>query len=32
MNTKKAGNLSNEDRLMFMDFMEWVNTTLYLEA
>lgn len=28
MNTKKAGNLSNEDRLMFMDFMEWVNTIL----
>lgn len=26
MNTKKAENLSNEDRLMFMDFMEWVNT------
>lgn len=28
MNTKKAGNLSNEDRLMFMDFMDWVNTIL----
>lgn len=28
MSEKKAGNLSNEDRLMFMDFMEWVNTIL----
>ena len=28
MNTKKSENLSNEDRLMFMDFMEWVNTIL----
>lgn len=28
MNTKKAGNLSKEDRLMFMYFMDWVNTIL----
>lgn len=28
MSEKKAGNLSNEDRLMFMDFMDWVNTIL----
>lgn len=28
MNTKKAGNLSNEDKLMFVDFADWVNTIL----
>lgn len=28
MNTKKAGNLSKEDGLMFMYFMDWVNTIL----